>query len=175
MPQRPLWTYTPWIHNILYIQRIWKWGNIWIYIHFCCLMMRKQTNLNIFAQSYCFEHYIPSLMRFFSKLTLSHFYHNLFQLSYHSNICHHSALSALPNFPICIFWIAGYHQFMQLSPGLGFDLIWSGLGSRQWSHWCYRWGEEGFQPGRLQEYERHVSNTHIGHYTIKCKNDLIIK
>ena len=53
--------------------------------------------------------------------------------------------------------------------GLGFDLIWSGLGPRQRSHWCYRRGEEGFQPGRLQEYERHVRDTDVGHYTIKWK------
>ena len=58
--------------------------------------------------------------------------------------------------------------------GLGFNFIWSGLGSRQRSDWCYRGGEEGFQPGRLQEYERHVRNTDIGYYTIKWKNNQII-
>jgi len=36
-----------------------------------------------------------------------------------------------------------------------------GLGSWQWACWCYHWGEERVQPGRLQEHEGYVSNTYF--------------
>ena len=119
VPQRPLWTYTPWIHNI-YTENM-KMRGIYMDLHPFLLFDDGKTDKSKYLCTIILFWTLYSKCEvFFFKPTVSHLYHNLFQLSYHFNICHHSALSDLPNFPLCIFWIAGYHQFMQLSTQLAF-------------------------------------------------------